>query len=168
LCEEKYLKLMPDLTFSVDTTGFNQISNKLKGSPDIFNEVMHKMMEQLAQRTQGAAQKAAPHNTGALIGSITYKIEGIGKEVVAKVGTNTSYARYQEEGTGLYGPSRSPIYPQTARVLAWQSGGVMAFARSVRGVQGKHYFKEGLQEAKDHLSQTLKFGYQLLHQRFGM
>jgi hypothetical protein len=35
------------------------------------------------------------------------------------VGSNLPYARFVEEGTGVYGPYRRPIVPRKARRLAW-------------------------------------------------
>lgn len=59
------------------------------------------------------------------------------------------YARYVEQGTGLYGPRKRKIVPRTAKVLSWTSGGsrltgkgagaTRKFARSVRGRKATPY-----------------------------
>lgn len=51
-----------------------------------------------------------------------------------EVGTNLHYARYVEEGTGLWGPRRRAIRPVAARVLHWQVTGAL------RGVVGPDFF----------------------------
>jgi Bacteriophage HK97-gp10, putative tail-component len=47
------------------------------------------------------------------------------------VGTNRKYARYVEEGTGIYGPKGMRIKPTTRQALAWR-----AIASRMYGVQG--------------------------------
>ncbi len=153
--------------FSINISGFNQIANKLSGVPVVVNVMMHQMMEQLAQNTQAVVKQTAPHNTGALADSINYKIEDQYKQVTATIGTPNPYSKFQEEGTGVYGPTGSPVVPRTARVLAWQSGGITIFARSVRGVQGKHYFQAGLQAAKERIRETMLVGFLIMHQKLG-
>jgi hypothetical protein len=88
-----------------------------------------------------------------------------------EVGTNLHYARYVEEGTGIFGPKRRKITPVTAKALAWRSMGgqagpaakliamgigkrggkirhkkqgdlYMNFARSVKGMPGWHYMEK--------------------------
>lgn len=79
--------------------------------------------------------------------------------VVAKA----TYARYIEEGTGIYGPRKRPIVPKTKKVLAWRTGAVTlggrsrvkggrqiagwAFARSVKGRKATPYLVPGAQDA---------------------
>lgn len=87
------------------------------------------------------------------------------------VGTNLHYARYVEEGTGIYGPKKAPITPKNAKALAWRSLGkptgpgarliasgmksrkgklksnrakdvYMNFAKSVKGMQPWHYMEK--------------------------
>lgn len=89
-----------------------------------------------------------------------------------EVGTNLKYARYVEEGTGLYGPKGSRIYPKGGKVLAWPVTGAstggkliamglarrkgkvvnspaknvsMIFARSTKGMPGWQYMKKAFE-----------------------
>jgi hypothetical protein len=75
-----------------------------------------------------------------------------------EVGTNLKYARYVEEGTGLYGPKGARIYAKPGKVMAWPAigakggkkgkkgkGGGMIFARSTKGMPGWHYMKKAFQ-----------------------
>lgn len=56
------------------------------------------------------------------------------------------YPLWQDVGTGIYGPAKRYITPKVAKALSWIDGqtGERRFARRVRGVRGKHYFRDGL------------------------
>lgn len=65
-----------------------------------------------------------------------------GNQFTSTIRATAPYARYQEEGTGIYGPTGSRIYPIRAKVLAfdWPAAGGVVFARSVAGSPGRHFF----------------------------
>jgi hypothetical protein len=118
------------------------------------------------------ADSASYRRTGTLGRSITVsKPAWSGKSVQVEVGTNLHYARYVEEGTGIYGPNKRKITPKTAKALAWRSMGKQAgpaakliamgigkrkgkighkkggdaymnFAMSVKGMPGWHYMEK--------------------------
>ncbi len=50
------------------------------------------------------------------------------------VGSSLARSRFQQAGTGVYGPSRRPIRAKSGGVLAFKGvGGKMIFRRSVKG-----------------------------------
>lgn len=49
-------------------------------------------------------------------------------------GHKYEYARWQEEGTGIYGPRKNPITSKNGKLLVWKSGSKWHYARSVKGV----------------------------------
>lgn len=53
-------------------------------------------------------------------------------------------SRWQDEGTGIYGPAGMRIFPTHAKALRfdWPAAGGVVFARSVAGSPGKHFFHE--------------------------
>lgn len=57
---------------------------------------------------------------------------------------NPDVARFQDEGTGLFGPEGTRILPTTAKVLMfdWPAAGGVVFAKSVAGSPGTHFFEE--------------------------
>lgn len=57
------------------------------------------IIERTALKVEGAAKQLCPVDTGRLRASITHEVEGEGLDVVARIGTNVSYAPYQELGT---------------------------------------------------------------------
>lgn len=65
--------------------------------------------------------------TGTYLRSITHLVRRTGTSIIGEVGTNLPYARYLEEGTGLYGPRNRRIVPLHARALRWPAGGGQTF-----------------------------------------
>lgn len=51
-------------------------------------------------------------------------------------------SQYQDEGTGIYGPTGERIYPVTAKALRfdWPAAGGVVFATSVAGSPGSHFW----------------------------
>jgi hypothetical protein len=76
--------------------------------------------------------------------------------VQAKVGTNIKYAKWPEDGTGIYGPRKAMIRPKNAKMLAWKSGGKWHYARQVRAVKAIHYFRDAKEEAKPYFAEQMK------------
>ena len=66
----------------------------------------------------------------------------------AKVGTRVRYAGWHHDGTGLYGPHRSRIYPRTKKALAFKIGGRRIVVSSTRGARGTFYLKRALVAAR--------------------
>lgn len=113
--------------------------------------------------------------TGTLGRSITVgKVQESTGYSYVEVGTNLHYARYVEEGTGIYGPKNAKIVPKTAKALAWRSMGkrtgpgalliasgmkrrkgkfaankakdvYMNFAMSVKGMKPWHYMQKAFE-----------------------
>lgn len=91
------------------------------------------------------AKQGAPVDMGRLRASITHTVIETGNNVIARTGTNVTYAAYQEFGTGIYGPRRQLIRPKNAKVLSWKNrSGQRVFAKFVRGVKPKRYFTKAL------------------------
>jgi phage gpG-like protein len=56
-----------------------------------------------------------------------------------RVGTNVFYARWLQEGTGIFGVRGEPIVPQQAKALAFKIGGKMRFFKSIKGTPKRPY-----------------------------
>lgn len=110
--------------------------------------------------TVSEAQARVPRKTGHLQRSIR---PGRVTDDHAIVNVKAPYARYVEEGTGIYGPRHQKIVPKKASVLAWRTGQTRlsgrsrtsggtetagwAFARSVRGRKATPYLIPGAKAA---------------------
>lgn len=95
-------------------------------------------------------KSAASRRTGALadsIGADEWVDEGTRFTSTIFAGRdleNPDVARYQDEGTGIYGPEGQRITAPNGGVLVfdWPAAGGIVFVRSVAGAPGRHYFME--------------------------
>lgn len=95
-------------------------------------------------------RQACSRRTGALADSVQcddWADEGSRFTSVISAGRgldNPDVARFQDEGTGIYGPGGMRIYPASASVLVfdWPAAGGKVFAASVAGAPGTHFFTE--------------------------
>lgn len=65
-----------------------------------FHSAAVKALEECGLVAEGYAKKLAPVDTGNLRNSISHKVDP--EEPAVYIGTNSSYAAYQEFGTGIY------------------------------------------------------------------
>lgn len=65
-----------------------------------------------------------------------------GDRYTTTIRATVDYAQYQDEGTGIYGPTGMRIFPTSAKVLVfdWPAAGGVVFARSVAGAPGTHFW----------------------------
>jgi hypothetical protein len=125
------------------------------------------MLGQIALLAIKEAKDIAPRKTGNLgrtirLGTVT----DTNAQIMAGGVRGVGYARYVEEGTGLYGPRKRRIVPVKAKVLAWRTGGPSvqrlsgksrtrggkqlagwAFAKSVKGRPATPYLLPGAKKA---------------------
>jgi hypothetical protein len=83
--------------------------------------------------TVSEAQALVPRKSGHLQRSIR---PGRVADDFAIVEARTPYARYVEEGTGLYGPKKKRIVPKTKKAMRWKGSGVRLSGRSRSGAEG--------------------------------
>ncbi|GKV54241.1 hypothetical protein NCCP2222_01880 [Sporosarcina sp. NCCP-2222] len=60
--------------------------------------------------------------------------EKTSKGAMAFLAHGSMVGTYLEEGTGLYGPHRSPIVPKNANALRFTMGGRVIFAKQTKGM----------------------------------
>lgn len=65
-----------------------------------MQQAVEKALEKCGLVAEGYAKKLAPVDTGNLRNSISHKVDP--EEPAVYIGTNNSYAAYQEFGTGIY------------------------------------------------------------------
>ena len=141
---------MPELT--ADIEGLQELRARFANSPMVMREAAHDTLEVATFVAEGAAKEAAPIDKGILRGAIDSVIHNEGMETVAVVGTNIEYAPYQEFGTGIYGPTGTPITPKRGKFLVFQSkGGGLVFARSVSGSRPRRFMAKGLQAVRSNM-----------------
>lgn len=81
--------------------------------------------------------------TGALADGVQTSDPGLADtQVRSTIESRAPYSRYQDEGTGIYGPTGARIFPTHAKVLRFDSpaAGGIVYARSVAGAPGTHFW----------------------------
>jgi len=95
------------------------------------------------------ARERAPRRTGALADGVEYQVNDGPAGPQVTVTCAEDYGRYQDEGTGVYGPLGVPIVPVTASVLAWDGQDGVVFAMSSRGSRPTHWWSDTIKEWAD-------------------
>lgn len=96
----------------------------------------------------GEVQKLVPKKTSTLVRSITAAVNRISADVIeGKVGSFLEYARFIEEGTGVYGPKGQPItiVAKNKKALFWgaqnaKGGPLMARRVVIQGIKPRAPF----------------------------
>lgn len=127
--------------------------NRLKNSGRAFNDGAQAFLSTAGQLVVSEAKRQSPAADGSLRRSIIAKSpQKQAGNWIAKVGSGLEYAKYQEFGTGVYGPKGVPITPKRVKMLAWKSkSGQMIFARSVRGSKKREFMKKGIDYAQKNI-----------------
>lgn len=107
------------------------------------------LVEEAADRAVEKTQAASSRRTGALVEGIEHSNPQLSfNEVRTFIMSNAPHSLYQDEGTGIYGPTGMRIFPIRAKALVFDwpaAGGVVAF-HSVAGAPGRHFFHEPMPE----------------------
>jgi len=131
----------------VDTTALHAILMSPQGgvAKDLFRR--GKKVEAKAKQNLERAPRRV--DTGLLRSSINTQLVSQGGKISVRVGTNVFYAVYVHDGTGIYGPKGTYIYPKTKKFLSWKpkSGGRI-FAKRVRGMRPNRFLADAIDAAK--------------------
>src|SRR5438552_1775184 len=155
---------MASYQLTATLVGGTKLKQALANGGQFAREQVAIALNKAANDVEQKARELAPHKTGALWGSLhvggksNAGRSATPDNLTAIVGTNLEYARYQEEGTGIYGPKKALIYPKNGKFMAFvpygnvvdagTGGGVAVFARSVKGVKPHWYLKQALEYIK--------------------
>lgn len=100
-------------------------------------------------RVETAAARLCPVESGRLRSSISHELDRDERGLVVRIGTNVEYARFVEEGTGLYGPHKQRIFPTKAQALAFTIGGRKVIVSSIAGARAQPYLRPALRAGQD-------------------
>jgi hypothetical protein len=89
-------------------------------------------------------------DTGALRADVNWEFIFANGLPGFRVGTSKKYGVWVHDGTGIYGPRRTPITPKRARVLVFRpKGGVRkVFVKSVKGMRPNRFLADAIPAAK--------------------
>lgn len=131
----------------VEITGLNELIADAEKQGANAPKLVRAAITNSVNRIQQEARRLAPHRTGTLQRSILTTVD----YPEGKVEVNEKYGAYIEEGTGIYGAKGTPIVPTRAKVLAWKGAAGMMFAKSVKGMKARPFFKPGIENAAGYI-----------------
>lgn len=107
------------------------------------------LVETQAKRNLGGIGGPKRIDTGRLRASIATVVVTRNNAPAVLVGTNTNYAMFVHEGTGLYGPRHTVIRPRRAKFLRFKPRGSnkWVYARSVKGMRRNRFLTNALHAA---------------------
>jgi hypothetical protein len=126
-----------------------QIKTALLREGGTVRQEVQRRARRVKDAARANARRMMEEPTGRLAGSIRYTTAvRRGDLVTAQVGSDLHYARWVHDGTGVYGPHRSPIVPRTSRFMKFNSRlGFVVFTERSVGQPGKPYLAEALSAA---------------------
>jgi len=138
----------PVVNMELDDSEVKQLPRKLEASAG-------RAVRKVTLLTEGAAVLKAPvarfdeKKKGTnLMNSITSDVTGSGFDSVGTVKATASYAIYVHEGTGVYGPKKSPytIEPKNKQALFWDGADHPVKRVTIRGMRARPFLKEAAEE----------------------
>ena len=111
-----------------------------------------------ARKNLGGATGSGPKrvDTGLLRSTVFNELVTNGPQLRVRIGTRVFYGIYVHDGTGIYGPKGTRIYPVNGKFLVWKSSAYgakkgkyagYAFATSTKGMKPNPFLKEALPAA---------------------
>ena len=130
---------------TVEVEGLKELKKTLERILDHLRNIL----EDLTKETYEKAVQYAPVRTGFLRRNIIWRVEGLTGRVVSQA----PYSAFIE-----YGTRQHMIFPRRARVLRFEVGGRVVFARYARhpGTRSQFYMRRALQDALNRLSEFVR------------
>lgn len=110
---------------------------------DIITSYAEDKARELGDAFVDRARGYCSRRTGKLADSITADDPELhGTYVTVRVHVEEEYGKFQNEGTGIYGPTGQRIEPTNAQALAfdWPAAGGLVIVKSVRGSEATHFW----------------------------
>ena len=120
----------------------------IDNSGEIMKEMERKTaaaLEAIGMQAETYAKLKAPYDNGTLRNSITHTVKG--DDVY--IGTNISYAVYQELGTGIYATDGK------GRKSPWAYQDSKGVWHNTRGVKPKHYLRDAASRHTDEYKEII-------------
>jgi HK97 gp10 family phage protein len=122
------------MDITVDTSQIKAFAGDLKAAQPLVTQEMTSAMQRATLAVESDAKARVAVKTGNLRRSITSTARASAGGVEGRIGTNTPYARYVEEGRG-------PIDAGEGRVLRFEIGGEVLFRRRVGPAAARPYLR---------------------------
>lgn len=101
------------------------------------------LAREAGQLVETQTKAAASRRTGALAEGISTTEPTLqDTRVSQRITSAADYSKFQDQGTGIFGPSGARIFPKTAKAFRFDSpaAGGIVFARSIAGSPGRHFW----------------------------
>lgn len=133
------------LSTKIEIEGLDELIADAKKAGAKVDRLTDAAIQNSGAHIQQIARQNAPHKTGTLQRSIQVEVNN----KIGRVYVGEKYGIFHETGTGIYGPSKTPITPKLAKVLAFKSGGNMVFTRRVSGIPKRPFFMPAVEDSSD-------------------
>ena len=113
---------------------FEDLGNKLQErSMNLISQTMLRNLQNNSPYRHGHLKKWAPSKSGNMI----------------RITTPAQYAKYVNDGTGLYGPYKTPIYSKhIGHPMAFQVGGKMVYTKMIKGIKPRKFVEKSMEETQ--------------------
>lgn len=156
--------------YSVRITGVDDILTRTILNEGIRKRVVTNALQGAGVFAVGRVQMRTPVRSGQTRSRIGLKMARSGRRQIATIGAKSRSARGfdilqgLEEGTGLFGPHKTPIVPVNAKVLRWiprkpVSGtpiGQPIFRASVKGMKPRAMFSRTFKEDQTQIAEVFR------------
>lgn len=106
------------------------------------------VVNRVLRATDALATAGAPVDTGFLRNNRSIEIDAGPGSLVGSLTYHAHYALFVMKGTGIYGPTGTPITPKRASFLVFRGrDGGLVYARSVRGQRAQPFLAEAFRAA---------------------
>lgn len=123
--------------------------SKLKNLDEQLPKIKERGLSLVSQEMINRLQKNSPTDHGRLKQWYPYEYTP-GEEV--KIKSPAHYVTYVNDGTGIYGPHKTPIYSKhIGKPIAFQVGGKMVYVRMIRGQKPQKIVERSIQEVEGKL-----------------
>lgn len=158
--------------FSILLPEMPELEKSFADAPEIVKSNMADAIKKATTTVQSLVKSNSPVKTGALRASVVQSVNGL----TGTVSTNKKYARYVEEGTGLYGYKKALIYPTAKQVLATKinpgfgtknAGGYFIIGKYSRGQKPNPFFQRGYDLGKIQVQEIFEAANQAIVKEIG-
>ena len=123
--------------------------SKLLNVEEKFPQIKEKGLKLVSQELINRLQKNSPVDHGLLKGWYVFEYTP-GEQV--KIKSPAHYVKYVNDGQGIYGPHKTPIYSKhIGSPMAFQVGGKMIYTRMIRGQKPQRIVERSIEEVEDKL-----------------
>lgn len=122
----------------------DNVPQNINNASQAIQELIKEALEKSLQTIENQAKRECPVDDGQLRASITHKTD----QFKGVVGTNTEYAAYVHEGTG--------IFVSGGRTTPWTYKSADGKFHRTSGQKGKPFLKDALESEKTKVEQIFK------------